>query len=178
VRRSQRKQSGSAVADEEQWDEQLLLLLKADRHKHEKMKDDRHQLSTHLLSSCRQLLLARAMRLRMRLVVSFSQLVGMLVGLFLLSFSSVVLLDLRFFLDHSTAMGSVEVVSASAAAGLAVSGGGGDSPGVGSDEEGKDGGELLFNNFADNLNVSVRKERQRDAPGMHIACSVLEHSTL
>ena len=107
-------------------------------------------------------LAADPMWCRMRLV-TFSQLVWLLVGLFFLSLYSVVLLDLRFFMSHSAGLAT------------SVDGGSGSEmisqePEINSEEE---EGERIFNNFAENRNLSLRKDRQRDAPGMWLTAAII-----
>ena len=92
-------------------------------------------------------------------LVTFSQLVWLLVGLFSLSFFSVMVLDLRFYLAHSasslSSSGSLEGLLGPEAL---LRGQEGDTR-----EEEK--GETLFNNYANNHNLSVKKDRQREAKG-------------
>jgi hypothetical protein len=96
-------------------------------------------------------------------LVTFSQLVWLLVGLFFLSLYSVVLLDLRFFMSHAGGL----VTSVDGGSGSEMIS---QEPEINSEEE---EGERIFNNFAENRNLSLRKDRQRVAPGMWLTSAII-----
>jgi hypothetical protein len=89
-------------------------------------------------------------------IISFSQLIWLLVGLFVLSLFSVVVLDLRFYLAHSTSLANIEAgpFPRDMARGQ-----------VEEEEEEEREGRTVLNNYADNRDLPVKQDRQRDAKG-------------
>jgi hypothetical protein len=88
-------------------------------------------------------------------IISFSQLIWLLASLFIISLFSVVVLDLRFYLAHSASLANIEAgpLPRDMAGGQIVE----------EEEEGE--GRTILNNFADNRNLPVKQDRQRDAKG-------------